>query len=298
MTSLAAEGTHHDAFEAQDWLLYLAPGVIWGTSFLLIDEGLNSYHPFAVTFARILLGCVALGLVPAARRPVAQADYGRVAAVGITWLAFPMMLFPIAQQHIASGLAGMLNGSITIFAAVVSSVLLRRLPGRAQLLGLLVGVVGVVLLGIPSLNEGGTKFTSALLVVVACASYGVAVTLAVPLTQKYGSMPVFWRAQLVSVVLTAPFGIHGLTGGRSSFELRPTLALVFLGVMGTAVAFVCMTKLGARVGSTRSASLTYFEAVFALVVGAVVLREPVIAMEVAGCGVLLLGAWLSSRAGR
>ena len=296
MTTLAAEGTHSDAFEARDWVLFIAPGLIWGTSFLLIDEALNSFHPFVVTFGRILLGCLALGLVPAARQPIERSDLKRVGLVGVTWLAFPMMLFPIAQQHIASGLAGMLNGSITIFAAIVSSLLLRRLPGRAQLLGLAVGVIGVVLLGIPSLNEGGTKFGSALLVVLACASYGVAVTLAVPLTQKYGSMPVFWRAQLVSVVLTAPFGVYGLMGGRSHFDARPTMALIVLGVMGTAVAFICMTMLGARVGSTRSASLTYFEAVFALIVGAVILREPVIAIEVAGCAVLLLGAWLSSRA--
>jgi drug/metabolite transporter (DMT)-like permease len=296
VSSLAAEGTHSDAFEAQDWVLFLLPGIIWGTSFLLIAETLKVFHPGFVTFGRILFGAMALGFMPQARKPIEPADRLRVLAVGVTWLSFPMTLFPIAQQYITSGLAGMLNGSISVFAAVFSSVLLRRLPGRLQLIGLVVGVVGVVLLGVPSIDKGGSDIWAAGLVVVACASYGLAVTLAVPLTQKYGSMPVFWRAQLVSVVLTAPFGLYGLSGGRSSYETQPALALLALGVLGTGVAFVLMTRLGARVGSTRSASLTYFEAVFALAVGVVVLSEKVVPVEVVGCAVLLVGAWLSSRA--
>ncbi len=295
VSSLAAEGTHHEAFETKDWVLFILPGVIWGTSFLFIAESLKTFHPGFVTFGRILLGCLALGLVPQARARIEKSDWGRVAAVSVFWLAFPMTLFPLAQLHITSGLAGMLNGSISVFAAIASSLLLKRLPGKFQLLGLVVGIVGVVLLGIPSMNSGGSKFSAALLVVVACASYGLAATLAVPLTQKYGSMPVFWRVQLISVVLTAPFGLYGLTGGRSSFAWKPALALLALGVLGTCVAFIFMTMLGSRVGSTRSSSLTYFEAVFALVVGVVVLSEEVVTIEVIGCAVLLVGAWLSSR---
>jgi drug/metabolite transporter (DMT)-like permease len=296
VSSFAAEGTHRDAFEAKDWVLFLVPGIIWGTSFLFIAESLKAFHPGVVTFGRIALGCLALGVMPKARQQIDRADRLRVAAIGVSWLAFPMTLFPLAQQHITSGLAGMLNGSISVFTAIASSILLRRLPGRFQLVGLCIGIVGVVLLGIPSINSGGSKFSAAALVVIACASYGLAATLAVPLTQKYGSMPVFWRAQLVSVVLTAPFGLYGVTGGRSTFEWKPAMALLALGVLGTCVAFILMTMLGSRVGSTRSASLTYFEAVFALVVGVVVVSEEVVPIEVVGCGVLLIGAWLSSRA--
>ena len=58
---------------------------------------------------------------------------------------FPMTLFPIAQQHISLSLAGMLNGAIGVFAAIVASVLLRRLPGRWQLAGLAVGLLGISL---------------------------------------------------------------------------------------------------------------------------------------------------------
>jgi drug/metabolite transporter (DMT)-like permease len=297
--SLTAEGTNRNAFEPIDWLLFIGPALIWGTSFLFIHESLKHFAPGVVTFGRIALGFASLAVIPKARAiKIERADWPRVIAMGVSWLAFPMTLFPLAQQHIASGLAGMLNGSITVFSAIVATLFLRRLPGRSQLMGLSVGVLGVVLLGIPSVGRGSSSAIGVLLVIVACCSYGVATNLAVPLTQKYGSVPVFWRAQGVSVLLTAPFGLFGLTGGRSSWNLRSAVSLLALGVLGTAFAFVMMTQLGSRVGSTRSASLTYVEAVFALIIGVLVANEPVVGLEIVGCAVLLVGAWLTSRADR
>jgi drug/metabolite transporter (DMT)-like permease len=175
-------------------------------------------------------------------------------------------------------------------------VLLRRLPGRRQRAGLAVGVLGLVLLGLPSLDAGGSNATGVGLVLLACWSYGWAVNLNVPLTQKYGALPVFWRGQLVSAALLVPFGMYGWSGGRSSWDTSSALAMLALGALGTALAFVAMCELAARVGSTRASSLTYIEAIVALAVGVTIAGEPLVALEVAGCAVLLCGAWLVSRA--
>ncbi len=74
------------------------------------------------------------------------------------------------------------------------------------------------------------------------------------------------------------------------------MSLLLLGVLGTALAFVGMIGLSARVGSTRAASVTYLEAVLALSLGIAVRGEQVVVLEVVGCAVLLGGAWLMSRA--
>jgi drug/metabolite transporter (DMT)-like permease len=291
--SLTAEGVHRAAFTPADWALFLGPAVIWGASFLFIAEGLESLKPGVVTFLRMVFGFAALALVPGARAPIPRHEWKRIAAVSITWLAFPMTLFPIAQQHVSSSLAGMLNGGIPIFAAIVATILLRRLPGRWQQLGLLTGIVGIVCIGLPTVNEGSSSAFGVLLVVIAIASYGVAVNLAVPLTQTYGSVPVFWRCQMISVVLTAPFGFWGMR--TSSFEWRPVGAVILLGVFGTATAFVMMTKLGARVGSTRSSTVTYLEAIIALGIGVAVRNDKVTAVQLVGCVILIAGAWMASR---
>jgi len=102
-----------------DWLLLLGPGLIWGASFLFIAEGLRSVGPNGLTFARILVGFVVLGLVPGARRAIAREDRGRVVLLGLIWLALPLSMFPLAEQRVSSALTGMLNGANPLFVAIV-----------------------------------------------------------------------------------------------------------------------------------------------------------------------------------
>jgi drug/metabolite transporter (DMT)-like permease len=294
LSSFTAEGTHRDAFTLQDWGLFGAAGFIWGASFVFIATALESFSPATVAFLRITIGCIALSVVPGVRKPVPRSAWPRIAVVAIVWLAIPMNLFPFAQRHVASSLAGMLNGGIPLFAALVASILLRRLPGVNQRWGLLVGLIGIVLMGIPTLGRGSSSIIGVLMIVAALALYGIAVNINIPLVHEYGSLPVFWRCGIVASVLTAPFGIAGLND--KPVHANSVFAILVLGAFGTGIAFLCMGKLSARVGSTRASSLTYLEAIVALVLGVVVRHESVAALEVVGCVVLLGGAWLTSKA--
>jgi drug/metabolite transporter (DMT)-like permease len=294
-SGFTAEGTNLEAFQAIDWGQLLFAGFVWGASFIFIAAGVDHFSPGVVTFGRMLFGALTLAMFPKSRKvKIDREDWPRIVLVGVTWLAFPMTLFPIAQRNISSGLAGMLNGSIPLFTAVIASVALSRLPGRNQMIGLAIGMAGIVFLGIPALRDGGSSAIGVLLVVVACVSYGFAATVNVPLAQKYGAIPTFWRAQWVALVLTAPYGAWGAFHG-STWNTRSALAIVILGIGGTALAFLAMVSMSARVGSTRAASLTYFEAIVALILGVLVRHESIRALEVFGCGVLLVGAWLVSR---
>src|SRR5262249_16603272 len=134
-----------------DWLLIVIPGLIWGASFLFIAEGLQAVAPMGVTVTRIALGFAALSCVSAARRPILREDRARTAALGLLWLAFPLSMFPFAEQHVSSALAGMLNGATPLFAAVVASALARRAPTRRVVVGLVVGFAGAVLIAFPGL---------------------------------------------------------------------------------------------------------------------------------------------------
>ena len=110
------------------WMFVVVPGLIWGASFLFIAEGLQAVAPMGVTFVRIAIGFATLSLVPSARRPILREDRAKTAALGILWLAFPLSMFPFAEQHVSSALAGMLNGATPLFAALVASLLARRAP--------------------------------------------------------------------------------------------------------------------------------------------------------------------------
>src|SRR5580700_1204222 len=122
-----------------DWLLLLVPGLIWGASFLFIAEGMRSVGPNGVTFVRILIGFAALSLFPAARKPVVRSDWVAIAGLGVLWLAFPLSMFPFAEQHVSSALTGMLNGANPLFTAMVAAALARRTPEPRVLAGVAVG---------------------------------------------------------------------------------------------------------------------------------------------------------------
>lgn len=285
-------GTRPEAFGPVEWSLLAVTALVWGSSFLLIAVALDAFPPALIATLRIAGGALALGTFPAARRPVERADRARLWFLGAFWMGLPFVLFPVAEQWIDSSLAGMLNASTTLFTALLAAVLLRRLPGRRQGAGILVGFVGVVALLAPAL-EGDASLTGALLVLAASASYAAALTVGVPLQQRYGALPVFLRVQLRALVLVAPFGLLSLPS--ASFAWRPLAAVATLGVLGTGVAFVAMGTLAGRAGATRASVAIYFVPVVALVLGVAVRDDAVAAVSGVGLALVLLGAALASR---
>jgi drug/metabolite transporter (DMT)-like permease len=279
---------------AADGVLLAGPGLIWGASFLFIAEGLRAVGPNGVAFARILVGFATLSLVPSARRPVPRSAWPAVALLGVLWLAFPLSMFPYAEQRVSSALTGMLNGATPLFTAIVAAALLRRLPSRGVAVGLAVGLTGAVLVAWPSLGEGRSSLEGVLMILAALVSYGFALNLARELQQRHGALPVVWRAQAVAVGLTAPLGLRDMAGAR--WLPGPLLALLALGALGTGLAYALMALAAGRLGATRAAATTFLIPPVALVLGVLVRDERVAALSVVGGGVCVAGAWLIRRA--
>src|SRR4026207_1617675 len=172
-----------------DWALLVVPGVIWGASFLFIAEGLAAVAPNGVTFTRIAIGFLTLSLFPSARRPVARADWAGTAALGVLWFAFPLAMFPFAEQHVSSALTGMLNGATPLCVAAVATLLARQLPERGTLGGLSVGLAGGVGRALPAMGGSSSAF-GVMLILAALVSYGISLNIARPLQMRNGAIPV------------------------------------------------------------------------------------------------------------
>lgn len=289
-----SHGTNRDAFTALDWTLFATLGLIWGSSFLLMAIGLDSFHPGLVALLRILAASAFMYSIPRIRNSrIDREDRGRVVLIGFTWVALPFTMFPIAQQWIASGVAGLINGTTPIFAAVVASILLRTLPGRLQRVGLVMGLAGVVLIAWPSVTAGRSEAVGILLALVAAASYGVSINISVPLVQKYGSLPVMSRVIWAAIPMVLPYGIYGLI--NSGYSVPSFLATTAVGVFGTGIAFLLAGRIAASVGATRSSFIAYVIPVVALILGIVFRDEVISPMAIAGIGLVLAGAFLASR---
>jgi drug/metabolite transporter (DMT)-like permease len=187
----------------------------------------------------------------------------------------------------------MLNGAVPITSAVFATLLLRRLPGWRQLLGIGIGFIGIVAISAPELAESSATALGTLLVVGAVILYGLSTNLAVPLQQKYGALPVLFRAQLAAMVVVVPFGLFQIPG--STWAWSSALAMIPLGVLGTGVAFVLMTTLVGRVGGPRGSVAIYFVPIVAIILGVIVRDDVIAPIAIAGAALVLLGAWITSR---
>lgn len=288
--------SQHDAFAATDWAWLVTVALIWGASFLLIDIGVDHFQPAVVAFLRLSFGVAALATIPAARRAVPRSEWPAIALLGVVWLALPFLLFSIAQQSIDSSLAGMLNAAAPLFVALVGAIAFARRPGPRQLLGLMVGFAGVVVISWPAIVGAHASVLGVGLVLLATVCYGIAGNLASPLQVRNGALPVVFRAALVALAVMTPLGLRGIPA--STFAWSSLLAVAALGVFGTALAFVGFTTLVGRVGAARGSVTIYFLPLVAMVLGAVVRDESIAALSIAGTGLVLVGAYLASRAER
>jgi drug/metabolite transporter (DMT)-like permease len=210
------------------------------------------------------------------------------------WVAIPFTLFPLAQQHVTSAVTGMLNGGLPLAAAVIATLMLRRLPGRVQIVGLVLGFTGVAAIALSTAGQGSSEAIGVAMLLIAVICYGLAINIATPLQQRYGSVPAMAWMLALGAVWTAPFGLASIRG--SSFAWPSLLAVLALGVVGTGVAFVLMGRLIGRVGSTRGSFATYLIPVVALILGVTIRGDEVAPIAVVGIAMVIGGAMLASRA--
>jgi drug/metabolite transporter (DMT)-like permease len=287
-------GSRPDAYGPAEWGLTLTVGVIWGSAFLWIAIGVDFLSPGVVALGRVVLGAAALAAFPSARRLIARDDWARIVTVAVAGNALPALLFAQAETELDSAVAGMITSGTPILALVIASLLLWRLPGRPQVIGISVGFVGIVLMTFPSLTGTETSPMGIALVLIATVGYALTSNLIVPLQQKYGGPAVIMWALVVSSVMLLPMGLFGI--GASEFNATAVVAVLILGVVGTGLARALAATLAGRVGGPRMTTTTYLIPVVAIVLGVVFRGETVAPIALAGVAIVLAGAYWATRA--
>jgi drug/metabolite transporter (DMT)-like permease len=286
-------GSNLGAFGWTEWGLLAGIALIWGSSFLWIEIGLEAFKPGVIAMARLALGTATVGLFRRARVPLAPEDRRRVAVLGVVWIGIPLILFPVAQQWIDSSVAGMLNGAVPIMTAAFATLLLARLPGWRQLLGIGIGFVGITAIFLPEFQDSTATTLGAILVLIAVVLYALSANLIVPLQQRYGALPLLFRAQLAAFVVVVPIGLVQIPG--STWAWNSALAMIPLGMLSTGLAFVLLAILVGRAGGPRGSIAIYFVPIVAIALGVIFLDEVVGPLALVGTGLVVLGAWITSR---
>jgi len=285
-----------EEFTPQDWVLFLSISLIWGASFLLIAFALEGLTAGMITLGRVGGGALTLAVlrIVSKGRTIERADWPRIIMLSFTWIAIPFTLFPIAQEWINSALTGLLNGATPIFVAVLATILTKVAPRGMQAIGLAIGFAGVVLISVSSGVEGSADaWKGILLVLGATVCYGISINVAAPLQARYRAVTLMAPVLALATLWTLPLGLRNL--GDNSWDARPVLAVIFLGVVGTGLAYWIMATLVGRVGPVRASFITYLIPVVSLVLGMTLRDDTVAALAIVGAALTIAGAFLASR---
>ncbi|HVE69360.1 MAG TPA: DMT family transporter [Solirubrobacteraceae bacterium] len=274
--------------------------MLWGASYLLIKYALEDFSPGFVVFARTLLGAVVLYAIIRAQNGPARTRLGDVrdrpgtaALLGLLAIAAPFLLIAFGELEVPSGLTAVLIASAPLWVAMFAPFAdpTERVAGR-QAAGLVLGLAGVALLvGVETIHSLW-EFLGAVAIVGAAAFYSLASFLVkrgyrdVPaLTTSFISIAAGCLLTLPLAVATPPTGAPGM---------RAVLAVVVLGVAGTAFAFVIFYRLIAELGAARSSLVSYLIPPLSLAYGALLLDETITAAAVAGLVLIFAGVALAS----
>lgn len=293
---VTSDGTNTAAFGPTEWALLATNSLIWGSSFLWIAIGLDVLHPAAIGFLRVILGAAAISLVPAARKPVDRGALPVIALIGILGSAGPGLLFAFAEQRIESSVAGMVQAGAGLLILLVAIIMSRKAPGRVQVVGLIVGFIGGVVLSVPNVTGADAEPLGVFLVICAISCYAISSNITPPLVQEYGGPAVMARALWMSTILLLPYGIYGLW--NSGFSWAAVVAMLILGIFGTGMARTLFAILIARAGAPRAAVVSYLVPVVAVILGVTFRDESVGPVELFGLALILASAWFISRAER
>jgi drug/metabolite transporter (DMT)-like permease len=274
-------------------LMAVAAAVIFGASaYAAIGAGLASYSPGPLALMRMLFASVVLVLyaVPGRLRLPEARDLPAALLAGLFAFALYNVALNYGQITASAGAASLIIASIPIFTALLAAAFLgERLDGRGWG-GIVVGFLGVALI---TFGEGGGfgVDAGALCVLLAAISGSVYFAFQKPYVEKYGSLTFTAYAIWAGTLLLLPY-LPGLLREVRTAPTDATLAVAYLGVFPTVVAYATAAYVFSRLPASRAVTLEYLFPPVAIVIAYLWLGEVPSVLSVIGGAVALVGVTL------
>ncbi|WP_309129432.1 EamA family transporter [Microbacterium sp.] len=290
----------HAGFTRKGWILFAIMAFVWGITYLFIKEAVESFSPPAVVAGRTLLG--GLVLLPFAIRSgalkAAWKYWPWVLAFGLVEMAGPFLLLSHAETQLPSGITGLLVATVPLFAVLIALLRGDRTAlAPVRLGGLLLGFAGVaVVVAGPGLFPHGAGSLVAIgEIMLTALMYAIAPFI---IAHKLKDVPSIGTITLALFAIGLAYLPVALLTQHEVPTLRSTVSLGLLGVVCTALAFVAFFALIREVGPVRAPLFTYVNPIVAVVLGTIVLAEPVTPGLLIGFPIVLIGCWLAATGGR
>nr|WP_314260014.1 DMT family transporter [uncultured Devosia sp.] len=276
----------------RDWSLIILLGAIWGCSFVFNAILIREIGPLWVTSFRVGIGALGCWVAMLAMRKAVPRDpklWLQLGLLGIIAYAIPFALFPLAQAHLASGVAAIINALTPMVTAVISHFWIGgEKASRTKMTGVAIGFAGAAILVSPALTTGGS---SNLWAVLACLGATLCYAISLNITRSFKHIePTALAAIALTGATVVAMPIAFISEGVPVMTRPETYgAALAIGLLSTAFTFQIMYRILPRVGATNFATTTFIAPISALILGFTVLRETILPIQILGMVVIFFG---------
>jgi len=280
--------------------LLIALSLIWGTSFILIKQGLKVFPPDQVGALRVVAASIFLLPLAIPRlKELKQGDHFKLFVSGMMAIFIPAFLFATAQTHLESSLTGILNTLSPVFMAVVGTLFFQQRFKGYAVFGIAISMAGAILLTLTQAENTALQFNSyALLVVAACVFYGANLNWIKFKVTGLGSITITSVSLLFIGPLAAAY-LFGFTDFISILTHTPGAwrafgFVVVLALMSTAIANLLFNKLIKISTPIYASSVTYLMPIVSVMWG-VLDGEKLLINHFIGMAAILGGVYLANK---
>jgi drug/metabolite transporter (DMT)-like permease len=289
-----------DTNRATSIILLIVLSLIWGTSFILIKQGLKVFSPDEVGALRV--SAATIFLLPFALlrfKELTRADYFNLFISGMMGIFIPAFLFALAQTRLESSVAGILNTLSPVWVMILGAIFFHQRFKGYTLLGIVISFAGAVVLALSRSSSSISGFNIyALLIVLACALYGANLNWLKFRVHNINSITI----TSVALLLTGPFAmlyLFGLTDFTQKLAETPGAWKAFgyiaaLALMSTAIANLLFTMLLKISTPLFASSVTYIMPIVAVMWG-VLDGEQLFIGHFIGMIAILVGVYLANK---
>ncbi|MDE0849881.1 DMT family transporter [Yoonia sp.] len=280
-----------------NWLSILALGLIWGGTFMVVAIALEGYGPLTVAAARTALGSLALvSIMVVTRSPLPEFSRTLVMyllVIGVMNTALPFALLSWGQQYVPSAFAGISMAALPLFVLPLAHFFSDETMTKRNVIGVSLGFVGAAVLIGPSVLRIGTGWEP--LGQLACVAASLSYAISSVMTRRCPPIDSITMATILMVIgATALIPAMLLVEGVPQMaDTRSTLAIIFLGVVPTALAALLRVFTIRSAGAVFMTLVNYQVPVWSMVFGALVLSETLPLRFFAALALILIGVAIS-----
>jgi drug/metabolite transporter (DMT)-like permease len=287
-----------------EWITFVALGFMWGSSYLFIKLAVDSFGTFTLISLRLLIGAAFLWLVMRLWRTPLPRDrrvYGHLIVMSVINIAIPFCLITWAEQSVDSALAAILNATVPLFVIVIAPLFLPDEPIRINgVLGLMIGFLGVLLIVSPGLAAAAGTVPGQIALLGSSFAYAIGNVYSRRNIQGQPAMiPAVFQVSFALLIVGTLALVFERPWATATPDAEAWFSVIWLGIVGSGMAYLAYFRLLLTWGATRTSLVAYLLPIVGILLGFIVLREPIDATLIAGTALVIGGvALVNGRWGR